>query len=82
MMLMSSSAPPWSEGGFLSVLMTGERFMGTGRFLAAFLLVFRTGILSYPSNAQSYRLWVWNDIGSSIPGGRRRERLEGQDLGE
>ena len=45
MMLISSSAPVHGEADALPDLMTGERLVGTGRFFAAFCVVFDTGIL-------------------------------------
>src|SRR5262245_2875353 len=44
-MTLTSSAPLTGEADVLTDLMTGERLVGTGRFFAAFCVVFGTGIL-------------------------------------
>jgi len=44
--LTSSSAPLCGEDDAFGVLMTGERRVGTGRFLAAFFVGWGTGVVS------------------------------------
>src|SRR6476660_7645851 len=44
-LISSSLAPLPGEADVLPDLMTGERLVGTGRFFAAFCVVFGTGIL-------------------------------------
>src|SRR4029077_7240336 len=82
MTLTSSSAPPLpGEADVLPDLMTGERLVGTGRFFAAFCVVFGTGILLMrectilPSLAgERYRVHASRAL-------RRRGRLEARSLG-